>query len=333
MNVLSLLIRYALPITVAVSLLWVAYRLLFVNSNRFQFNRFFLIGALLFSAVLPFLGLEMDGTFPQMAALRETLFPGFRLNEITIVAEGTLPKTTSEVTTVAPVTKSFSLWPILGTVYLMGVAVMTLLFLIKLGRIVALIIRSPKRKMDGYTAVYTHKDQGSFSFFHYAFFPDENVSDDIVRHEMSHIAHGHSCDIVFVELVAILQWFNPFIYCYKRELQSLHEYAADHDVVNAGVDKKNYMMLILQQCTAVDFSTMSNNFSLILTKKRIKMITQHDKAKGFWWKLLATIPVLAVLLLVAVNCQTNDKTGMVNDKDTLEAEQYDQHVDNAMMTG
>ena len=101
-----------------------------------------------------------------------------------------------------------------------------------------------------------------------------------------------------VELMKIFQWFNPFIYFYKRELQSLHEYIADDDVVATGADKRNYMMLILQQCTAVDFSDMSNNFSLILTKKRIKMITKHEKAKGFWWKLLATLPVLALLLIV-----------------------------------
>ena len=57
------------------------------------------------------------------------------------------------------------------------------------------------------------------------------------------------------------------------------------------------MMLILQQCTAVDFSGMSNNFSLILTKKRIKMITRNEKAKGLWWRLLATLPVLAILMI------------------------------------
>jgi TonB family protein len=67
--------------------------------------------------------------------------------------------------------------------------------------------------------------------------------------------------------------------------------------VATGVDKKNYMMLILQQCTAVDFSGMSNNFSLILTKKRIKMITKNEKAKGLWWRLLATLPVLAILMI------------------------------------
>ena len=139
--------------------------------------------------------------------------------------------------------------------------------------------------------------QGSFSFFRYAFFPNENVDPDIMRHEMSHIAHHHSWDILFAELMMILQWFNPFIYLYKKELQSLHEYQADRDVVATGVDKKNYMMLILQQCTAVDFSGMSNNFSLILTKKRIKMITRNEKAKGLWWRLLATLPVLAILMI------------------------------------
>jgi TonB family protein len=174
---------------------------------------------------------------------------------------------------------------------------MTLLFLFKLGRLMVLIIRSPKRRMSGCTAVFTGREQGSFSFMRYAIFPNENVDPDIMRHEMSHIEHGHSWDILFVELMMILQWFNPFIYLYKKELQSLHEYQADRDVVATGVDKKNYMMLIVQQCTAGDFSGMSNNFSLILTKKRIKMITKNEKAKGLWWRLLATVPVLAILMI------------------------------------
>ena len=105
-------------------------------------------------------------------------------------------------------------------------------------------------------------------------------------------------------------------------LQSLHEYQADRDVVATGVDKKNYMMLILQQCTAVDFSGMSNNFSLILTKKRIKMITRNEKAKGLWWRLLATLPVLAVLLIantkVTAQEQKSDKKDITVEMGLLE---------------
>ena len=298
MNTQVLFTEYLLPIALGLMVLWVAYRLLFTNSNRFQFNRFYLLSAMLFSLALPLFGFLMGQNSPQVVAFKQNLLGGFMLKEITISYGEPTAVTLPEVEVAPPARIHASLWQVLGIIYLIGVAVTALLFLFKMGKLVAMIIRSPKRKMDGYTMVFTHKEHGPYSFFLYAFFTDENVNPDIIRHELSHISHHHSWDILMVELMKIFQWFNPFIYFYKRELQSLHEYIADDDVVANGADKRNYMMLILQQCTAVDFSDMSNNFSLILTKKRIKMITKHEKAKGFWWKLLATLPVLALLLIV-----------------------------------
>ena len=296
MNAQELIIGHLLPIAASVVVLWGVYRLLFRNSNRLLFNRFFLLTSMLLALAMPLLGLLSGTELPQMATLKQNMFSGMMLSEVIVTPDGqpVLP----EVTVTTNTTPSrFSLWQVVGGIYLLGVGVMTLLFLFKLGKLVALIIRSPKRKMSGCTAVFTGRDQGSFSFFRYAFFPNENVDPDIMQHEMSHISHHHSWDILFAEVMMILQWFNPFIYLYKKELQSLHEYQADRDVVATGVDKKNYMMLILQQCTAVDFSGMSNNFSLILTKKRIKMITRNEKAKGLWWRLLATLPALAILMI------------------------------------
>ena len=310
MNTYEFITSYALPVAASIAVLWLAYRLLFVNSNRFKFNRDFLLVALLFSLALPLVGMLMGLSVPQIVNFKHSMFPGYTLNEIVITPEGQEVTPITLETIIIDPSRHISLWQVLGIIYLLGVAVMATLFLVKLVRLVALIIRSPKRKMNGYTAVFTHKEQGSFSFFRYAFFPDENVSPDIVRHEMSHIAHGHSWDILFVEIIMILQWFNPFIYFYRRELQSLHEYSADHDVVISGVDKKNYMMLILQQCTAVDFSSMSNNFSLLLTKKRIKMITRNEKARSLWWRLLVTIPVLAVLLIANAKVAAQEKTAV-----------------------
>lgn len=305
MNAQELIIGHLLPVAATVGVLWLVYRFLFRNSNRLYFNRFFLLTSMLLALAMPLLGLLSGIEVPQMATLKQNMFNGMMLNEVIVTPDGqpVLPEVT--VTTDATPSR-FSVWQVIGGIYLIGVVVMTLLFLIKLGRLIALIIRSPKRKMDGFTAVFTGKEQGSFSFFRYAFFPSENVDSDIMRHEMSHIGHHHSWDILFAEVMMILQWFNPFIYLYKKELQSLHEYQADRDVVATGVDKKNYMMLILQQCTAVDFSGMSNNFSLILTKKRIKMITRNEKAKGLWWRLLATLPVLAILLIANTKVTAQD---------------------------
>ena len=317
MNTQELIIGHVLPIAATVAVLWLVYRLLFRNSNRLYFNRYFLLTSMLLALAMPLLGLLSGMEVPQMANLKQSIFNGMMLSEVIVTPDGQ-PMLPEVIVTTNTTPSRFSVWQVIGGIYLLGVGVMTLLFLFKLGRLVALIIRSPKRKMDGFTAVFTGKEQGSFSFFRYAFFPSENVDPDIMRHEMSHIAHHHSWDILFAEVMMILQWFNPFIYLYKKELQSLHEYQADRDVVATGVDKKNYMMLILQQCTAVDFSGMSNNFSLILTKKRIKMITRNEKAKGLWWRLLATLPVLAVLLIantkVAAQDASNKLSNSANDK-------------------
>ena len=308
MNAQQLIIGHLLPITVAIIVLWLVYRLLFVNSNRLKFNRVFLLVSMLFSLALPLIGPLVGKSSPQMAVLKQNLLNGFLLSEITVTGG---PVTLPEVVVESASRPHFSLWQILGGIYLLGVGVLLLLFLFKIGKLIVMIVRSPKEKREGYTAVFSGREQGSFSFLNYAIFPNKEVSADIVRHEQSHIAHHHSADILFAELMMILQWFNPLIYKYKKELQSIHEYQADRDVVATGVDKKNYMMLILQQCTAADFSGMSNNFSLILTKKRIKMITRNEKAKGLWWRLLATLPVLAVLMIantkVAAQEQQFDK--------------------------
>ena len=305
MKAQELIIGHLLPIAATVAVLWLVYRLLFRNSNRLHFNRYFLLTSMLIALAMPLLGLLSGLEVPQMATLKQSLFGGTMLNEVIVTSDGQpmLP----EVTVTTSTQSRFSVWQVIGGIYLIGVGVMMLLFLFKLAKLLVLIIRSPKRKMSGCKAVFTGREQGSFSFFRYAFFPNENVDPDIMRHEMSHISHHHSWDILFAEVMMILQWFNPFIYLYKKELQSLHEYMADRDVVATGVDKKNYMMLILQQCTAVDFSGMSNNFSLILTKKRIKMITRNEKAKGLWWRLLATLPVLAVLLIANTKVTAQEK--------------------------
>ncbi|MBO7529870.1 MAG: hypothetical protein J6T37_08355, partial [Bacteroidales bacterium] len=250
-----------ISIAIAVAVLWIAYRTLFINSNRLVFNRAFLIIALGFSLILPAAGVFIGKNMPQINSYKQNLFQGIMLDEVVITADGVTISVPTEVTAddiavASESTHSFDIWKYIWIIYIIGVGVMTLLFIIKLARLAIVIIRSPRKKMPGYTAVFTGKEHGSYSFFNYAFFPNENVSAEIVRHEMSHIAHHHSADILFVELMMILQWFNPFIYLYKRELQSLHEYMADRDVVATGIDKQNYMMLILQQCTAVDFSNM-----------------------------------------------------------------------------
>ena len=315
MNAQVFILVYLLPCSIALMVLWLCYRLLFVNSKSFQFNRFFLLTAMLFALALPLLGTLFSHSSALADRSQQQWFSNiFLLNEITITPDGISPEGQAVASDIAhPANSTFNLWKLLGIIYLAGVIVSLIAFSAKILKITILTLRSPKEKKDGYTAVYTHCDSNAFSFLHYAYFPDENVSPDILRHELHHITHHHSTDILFTELMMILQWFNPFIYLYKRDLQLIHEYAADHEVLHGGADKGKYMYLILQQCTAVNFSSMSNNFNLLFTKKRIKMITSNEKTRRLWWRLLVIMPVLAALLVASPKVTAQEQTAAEND--------------------
>lgn len=314
MNAQIFLLGYLIPCTISLMVLWLCYRLLFNNSNRFQFNRFYLLSAMLFALALPLFVSMFNFNSGFADRFQPQWFSNiFLLNEITITPDGTSPinqVTVSNIT--GPTNSPLNFWKLLGIIYLAGVIVNLIIFSIKLLKITILTLRSPKEKGDGYTAVYTHCDNDAFSFLHYAYFPDKNISSDIVRHELSHITQRHSIDILFTELMIILQWFNPFIYLYKKDLQLIHEYAADHEVLHGGADKGKYMYLILQQCTAVNFSDMSNNFNLLFTKKRIKMITSNEKTRSLWWRLLVIMPVLAALLVASPKVTAQGQTAADN---------------------
>ena len=176
MKAQELIIGHLLPIAAAIAVFWLLYRLLFRNSNRLYFNRYFLLTSMLLALAMPLLGLLSGLEVPQMATLKQNLFGGTLLNEVIVTSDGQpmLP----EVIVTTSTQSRFSVWQVIGGMYLIGVGVMTLLFLIKLGKLVVLIIRSPKRKMSGCTAVFTGREQGSFSFFRYAIFPNENVDPD-----------------------------------------------------------------------------------------------------------------------------------------------------------
>lgn len=297
-SIITFLIGNVLLVTVATALLYVTYRLLFSNTNRFGAMRAFLICSLVFAFVLPFLKFNLSPRTPQSVAVTQNLIGFFTkqdvsANDIVMLDEVTVATT-------------HKIWGVIGWTYGAGVLLFALLFLYKLLKIGYLYISCPRKRKDGCTIVYTHRNHISFSFFNSIFLPEGESSDVILRHEKSHIQHRHSWDVVFVELLTIFQWFNPIIRLYKSELQSIHEFIADKDVLCGGAPKSDYMMLILQQCTAGNFSTISNNFSFNLTKKRFQMMTQESKTKGMFWRILGIVPIAALLLVVNGNAAANE---------------------------
>lgn len=304
----------------ASALLWLLYLLLFSRVNRFQFNRFFLLSSLLFSILLPLTAPLITISSPSISYIKHDIVDFLTINPIIIYSNDVTDILTDR--SVISTGNNLDIVKKILTVYGIGVIITSIIFIIKLRKIITQIIRGKKVKKDSYTIIYTNNNFGFYSFFNYMFLPDENTEEVIKIHELSHIRHKHSYDIIFIEIMKIIQWFNPFMYMYNKELQSLHEYIADSDVLTENVNKKDYMMLIMQQCTAVEYSVLSNNFSLVLIKKRIKMMTKNKK-KPIVWRVIASMPIIALLFIFSTRTMAQDNAEKQNDDSLYKTSYHD----------
>ena len=273
---------------VATMVLYLAYKLLFRNSNRFQLNRIVLLTISIFAFALPFIRINIEGQqFQEM--------PSFKQEMDVIFYNDAIME--------APVeTNTLSITDIISYIYIIGVVFFLMKFVYNIFKIYKIKAGKKIETIDNVNFIYTNESHIPFSFLKNIYIPKDNLDEMIIKHEMSHVKNRHSVDIILMEIMIAFQWFNPFIRMIKNELKNNHEFIADSEAIKNEDEKSNYMMLLLQQCTADDFSTIANNFSFLLTQKRISMITKNQKVKGSVIKVLLTLPVFALLILLNTQC-------------------------------
>ncbi len=160
--------------------------------------------------------------------------------------------------------------------------------------------------------VFTHKNIQPFSFFKYIFLnkdrlPPQNMT-RILAHERVHIKQYHSMDILLMELVTILQWFNPFVWPYKISLKETHEYLADGAVIAQGCSAAGYQLLIIEQHVGGRLVELANNFHHSQIKRRITMMTKIKSKGTAKLKLLLILPLAALLVLVLAEPRVTAQT-------------------------
>ncbi len=102
----------------------------------------------------------------------------------------------------------------------------------------------------------------------------DDLPEMIVIHEHSHIRHMHFIDLFIGRMALIVQWWNPFAWMLSREMQRVHEYQADGDVLSAGHDSKEYQYLLLARATADTKYGLTSGFRHCELKRRLKMINR-----------------------------------------------------------
>ncbi len=319
---------------VAIALFFGLYAATLRRSNLFRLRRFYLVGTLALSLVLPFVSLEMPS---RVAAVVKTTTTGTTLTtgavestttgttlttgavesttNGTTLTTGADESTTTGTTLTTGATKKLSFKDMVCYGYLLGCGVAFILLVIKLFKTFRYYRRSVLSDElstgDMCVRVLGEPDGNlPFSFLRSVFVNPEVFTESelqqVLRHERTHIRQRHTWDLLFMEAMRVLQWFNPFIYLYARELSSVHEYLADEAVLSCGFSRRDYLELLYKQLCVGKFVPVGNSFRHLLTKKRIQMMNQPVKRRVSAWWMLALIPITAGLLLVNCHPKTED---------------------------
>ena len=152
----------------------------------------------------------------------------------------------------------------------------------------------------------------------------------ILVHEEAHVRHRHSYDVVVVEVLTALQWFNPVVWFLRQELRTLHEYEADASVLSRGFDESQYIHLLMQKATGIQACALANGINTHRTKKRILMMLKPKSNRKVWLKALYVVPVTLVSLALTAKTVVDYKTAMPEDNlVTEELIQYNSKMSDA----
>ena len=264
------------------ALLYSLFYVILRKETFHRFNRCCLLFILLTSLVLPLV--HISTSHPTA------------VNEAVMASTDYI--TTLPTIVVTPETKApLITWnDVLAGIYWTGLCIMLLYLVLQIVQ-TYLLIKGGLRHTDkfGNTVILKEDIKSPFSIFHYIVMSVEdyeNQRHNILTHEQEHIRMCHSYDLLLLQVVKVLQWFNPFVWFLENDLKALHEYQADEAVISQGIDAKQYQQLLVVKAVGNRLQPFANNLRRGSLKKRIIMMYQKKSNRWMMLKALFILPVI-----------------------------------------
>jgi BlaR1 peptidase M56/Gram-negative bacterial TonB protein C-terminal len=304
---------YFLDICLASGVLYGYYYLFLRNSRFHQYNRFYLLGATILSLIVPLLHIDIYFTSPQDIPVIYQLLAEVRVGNAQHSVNPAF---------------YFSWEKILRLIYLLVVVVFFIRLVMSLLLIRRLKKNHPSEKLENITFINTHENGTPFSFFRWLFW-NKKISVEsqdgqiIFRHELFHIQQKHSWDIIYVELLTVLFWINPFFHLIKKETRAIHEFLADQFAADQE-NKWEYAELLVMQ-TLQTRQRIVNPFFHNQIKRRIAMITNSSKTSYQYLRKVMVLPLtFFIVTVIAINCTSKDVKDVAHEKDNQTTEKLAQ---------
>ena len=282
---------YEGKVAAALLVFYLFYRFLLKKETFHRFNRVVLVGTAVFSFLLPLCIITIRMPMEMAPAASEPM----------IVSE--LPEME-----LAPMVDVPEPWWLLALTILFwtGVAFVLARVLVSILSIVRIIRQGEQvREEDGCRIIVTERSVDPFSWMRYIVLSRKDWElphKSILAHEKAHVAYGHSIEVLLVDILSALQWFNPAIWMLRADLKELHEYEADDAVLRAGANIKEYQYLLIRKAVGKSGYSVANSFNHSILKNRITMMSKTKSPLARGLRVLWLLPL--VCLAISLQART-----------------------------
>ncbi len=281
----GIFLAYSLLASTLLIVVWAVYKCVLANIGCFRFNRILLLSSITLAFVSPIFILN---PFWLADIMENNIEIAFNPVEVAYIAN-----TVSEQIT--------PIWDYIVTLYLIGVIVMTIYFLVSLVRLTLFILKGEHIKQDDCRIIlHRHNSVAPFAWCGYIMMPRRDwyeFGQMIVCHEKAHIECRHWIDLLFMQAAIIITWYCPAIWLLRNELHTLHEYEADSRVLASGVKREEYQMFLIKKTVGARFATLSNCLNHSSLKKRITMMLSSKPTGKARVRAFVMVPAMALALI------------------------------------
>lgn len=279
---------YLLKVMVCSGVLFLYYHFALRNKIFHQWNRFYLLAIVILSLLVPVL--QFHFLYTEDASNRT-------IQLLRVVQSADDYMETIYIQSHHPITAAQ--W--LSIVYT-GISTIILAAVVRSFFKIYVIVKQHKVQLVNQIRFVVTQERGTpFSFFRYIFWNEKidintPTGQQIFQHELVHVKEAHTFDKLFLQLILILFWCNPFFWLIRRELQLIHEFIADKKAVQQH-DTAAFAAMILQAAYPHQFSNITNQFSQSSIKRRLLMLTKIQNPRINYISRILALPLIAFTVL------------------------------------
>ena len=268
------------------------YHLVLEREKIHKFNRFYLLTSILISLVIPFVTFEFIKIIPVVQNFEPVAIDSISKSSENLVFNNNEAQVEESINYIPYLIWSF---------YVLVTLMFSFRFAKNYFKLISKIKSNPIVKYKNAKLVlieekilpHTFKDS---IFVNFEDYNKRNIEEELYAHEMVHVTQKHTLDILFIEFLMIVFWFNPIFIYYKKAIQLNHEFLADEEIVKTYDNVPFYQNLLLQKSSGFQAIYLASNLNYSVTKKRLIMMTKNTSNKIAFIKKIAIVPILAVLI-------------------------------------